>query len=304
MVDTFDQSHLPESPILHYTIEEHLLRAKTGNEEENEDAIYLGPHFVAVIDGATSTSKQRWDGLTGGRIAATLIRETFAQIPPAATIRQTVDLLSSALKQFYERHQLINMVQNKPAQRATASFVALSLYLKEIWFVGDCQCLLDQEHVTNTKRVDEIVSDARSMYLEAEVCRGKTIEDLREHDTGRAFVMPLLKRQRLFQNNPSAVQYWYAVIDGFDVPEDGLRVYSVPADTRTIVLASDGYPLLKDSLHASEEALQAILHEDPLLFRTYKSTKGLQGGYVSFDDRAYVKVRLHKALGNGQINTD
>lgn len=297
MVDTFDQSHLPESPVLRYTIEEHLLRSKTGNEEENEDAIYPGPHFVAVIDGATSKSKKRWDGMTGGRIAATLLREAFAQIPPDATIRQAVDLLSSALNQFYEQHQLINMVRNKPSQRATASFVALSLYQQEIWCVGDCQCLLDREHVTNTKRVDEIVSNARSMYLEAEVCRGKTIEDLREHDTGRAFVMPLLKRQMLFQNNPSAGQYWYPVIDGFDVPEDGLRVYSIPADTKTVVLASDGYPLLKDSLHASEEALQAILREDPLLFRTYKSTKGLQSGYVSFDDRTYVKLRLKRETG-------
>jgi glycerophosphoryl diester phosphodiesterase len=47
-------------------------------------------------------------------------------------------------------------------------------------------------------------------------------------------------------------------------------------------------------LEASEQALQEILRDDPLLFRKYKATKGLQPGNVSFDDRAYVKIELKK----------
>lgn len=66
---------------------------------------------------------------------------------------------------------------------------------------------------------------------------------------------------------------------------------ALPTDIeKTIVLASDGYPYLKDSLEASEHALQGVLRDDPLLFRTYKATKGIQQGNLSFDDRAYVKI--------------
>jgi len=63
---------------LEYTVEEQALIAKTGHDEDCEDAIYIGPHFVAVIDGATSKTERRWDGKTGGRIAA----ETSSDAPP------------------------------------------------------------------------------------------------------------------------------------------------------------------------------------------------------------------------------
>jgi glycerophosphoryl diester phosphodiesterase len=58
------------------------------------------------------------------------------------------------------------------------------------------------------------------------------------------------------------------------------------------VLASDGYPYLKDTLIASEQALQELLQNDPMLFRDYKTTKSVQEGNLSFDDRAYLKILL------------
>jgi hypothetical protein len=96
----------------------------------------------------------------------------------------------------------------------------------------------------------------------------------------------------LFQNTPNAGQYGFSIIDGFDVSEEGIRIHPLSANIQTIVLASDGYPFLKETLEASETALQEILLDDPLLFRTYKSTKGMTQGNVSFDDRAYVKLSV------------
>jgi hypothetical protein len=68
-------------------------------------------------------------------------------------------------------------------------------------------------------------------------------------DTGREFILPVLKRQMLFQNNAEAGQYWYAVLDGFDVPESGLRILSLPADTQSIVLALYQIRLFTDQTH-------------------------------------------------------
>ena len=67
------------------------------------------------------------------------------------------------------------------------------------------------------------------------------------------------------------------------------------------MLASDGYPDLKETLAASEERLQEILDDDPLLFRKYKATKGMHEGNVSFDDRAYVKLKVYEASTNTYI---
>ena len=230
----------------------------------------------------------------GEELPAVTLKEAFARIPSDATAREAVDILTVAIKDLYERYQVLETVRTDPVQRATACFVAVSFARKEVWFVGDCQCLLNQELVLNEKKIDTITANARSMFLEAEIAQGKTIEELLQHDTGRAFILPLLERQMLFQNNPAAGQYWFSIIDGFDVSDEGIRIHPFPADIQTIVLASDGYPFLKETLVASETTLQEILHDDPLLFREYKTTKGMNEGNVSFDDRAYVKLSLRE----------
>ncbi len=291
-------THINSDPsLLDYTIEEQLLIAKTGNDDDCEDAIYTGPHFVAVIDGATSRTERRWGGKTGGRIAAELLCASFDQLPREASAYEAVDIFTDAVNTLYKHYGVLDVVRCDPVQRAVASFVAVSLWRKEIWFVGDCQCLLDNilacNH-THVKEVDDIIANARSLFLEAEIAQGKTIEALLQHDTGRDFVLPLIKQQMHFQNNPSTGQYWYAVLDGFSVPHEGICIQSLPVDIETIVLASDGYPYLKDSLAASEQVLEELLQDDPLLFRKYKSTKGLLKGAISFDDRAYVRLRVRQ----------
>lgn len=292
MVNTSDEIHPIEPNVPEYSIVEQTLISKTDCEETCEDALYVGSHFVAVIDGATSKTERRWDGKTGGRVAAEVMKEAFDHIPSDATARQTVDILTAAIQAFYKQHDATEIVQNTPVERVIACFVAISFVRKEIWFVGDCQCLLNQELIQYTKEIDTITANARSMFLEAEIAQGKSIEELRQHDTGREFILPLLERQMAFQNNPLLGQYWFPIIDGFNVPDEGIHVLSIADDIDTIVLASDGYPYLKGSLEASEQALQDVLHDDPLLFHTYKATKGLQDDNVSFDDRAYVKIAL------------
>lgn len=56
-----------------------------------------------------------------------------------------------------------------------------------------------------------------------------------------------------------------------------------------MILASDGYPKLFNSLIESELYLKKIINEDPLCYKLFKSTKGINKGKLSFDDRAYIK---------------
>src|SRR5687768_15367822 len=92
-----------------------------------------------------------------------------------------------------------------------------------------------------------------------------TVEDLLEYDTGRDFIQPFLKRQYRFQNNPHAGSFSYAAADGFPIPDDGVVVEPIPDDVTHIVLASDGYPCLRQSLAESETYLIELLQRDPLL---------------------------------------
>ena len=66
-----------------------------------------------------------------------------------------------------------------------------------------------------------------------------------------------------------------------------ISVYKV-LDNSQIILSSDGYPQLFETLKESEEYLFTVLKEDPLLYKKYKSTKGFMKGQNSFDDRAFI----------------
>lgn len=277
------------------TILESFIQSKTGNQADCEDRIHLSEPFIAVIDGATSKTNNRWDGKTGGRQAAEIIDATLHQMPPDCTARQAADTMTSAIRAFYADRNFEAQVEAHPERRITASVVAISLRRHEIWSIGDCQFMLEDKLFTVRKKVDEVAEEARAFFLESEmIARQMTVEDLLEHDTGRTFIQPLLERQHRFQNNPHAGSFYYAAVDGFPILDDGVVVEPIPEDVTHIVLASDGYPFLRQSLAESEHLLVDLLQHDPLLYREYKSTKGLVAGHVSFDDRTYVKVKLSR----------
>jgi glycerophosphoryl diester phosphodiesterase len=286
---------VPEQP-LKTVLEEQFIQSKTGNPQDCEDTIHTSQHYIAVIDGATSKTEMRWEGETGGRRAAAIIDQAFKQMPPDCTARQAADLMTELVHTWYTRCNLLETVQKDPNQRIIASCGAISLLRQEVWLIGDCHLLLGDRYISHPKRIDQILSEVRALVLELELQKGMTTQQLRENDKGREFIMPLLKEHTLFQNNPTASPYWFPAIDGFSIPDTGILRIPIPHDVETIVLATDGYPVLKNNLKDAEHILLEILENDPLLFRSYKSTKGMLHGTYSFDDRAYIKVHLNRSM--------
>jgi glycerophosphoryl diester phosphodiesterase len=274
-------------------IVETYLQSKTGKPQDCEDRIHISEHFIAVIDGATANTNDRWDTQTGGQKSAEIIDATLHHLPHDCTARQAADLMTENIRAFYIEKDILDEVTSHPERRITSSVVVFSLAKEEIWSIGDCQFLLDQTVFSPKKKVDAVTEEARAFFIQSELMtHHMSIETLQERDVGREFIMPLLKRQARFQNNPRAGDLYYAAIDGFAIPADGITVQKIPHTITTVVLASDGYPFLRASLVESEHALADLLQRDPLLFQAYKSTKGLVRGNMSFDDRAYVKVQL------------
>jgi len=276
---------------LKVTIEEQFLYPKSGRPETCEDSIYLGDNFIAVIDGATSKTEAKWDDDTPGRIAAKLATRSLDNTPPTSTAREAVEIMTETVQEFYRNRNILDQLGINPALKATASFAALSLARSEVWVVGDCQILLNDKLIRGNKVIDHLLSEIRAIYLETELMLGKTVEELELVDTGREFILPILRRQQFYQNSPSH-EYWYPAIDGFHVPDEGIVVESITEEIRSIILATDGYIGLYGTLAESEAALKRILEEDPLLFRKYKSTKGKLTGQDSFDDRAYIRMSV------------
>lgn len=285
---------------MNYTLIEQRCIGKQ-DDAHCEDGLVLTEHYVAVIDGSTSKGTVSYGDKSSGRIAMERICEEIRQWPPALTVQQAAARLTRCIRSYYEAHDLLAQVEAHPENRLTASAVIYCVGRQEVWHVGDCLCLIDDRFIDNPKYWEYPLAQARALFLEKELAAGVRIEELQRHDTGRDYILPLLRFSTRYQNqsNPPAtdphqadpMNYGFAVIDGFPIPDTLLLVHSAQG-AHQIVLASDGYPHLFPTLEASERFLAERLADDPLCFRRCKMTKGLKAGNKSFDDRTYVRIGL------------
>jgi hypothetical protein len=50
---------------------------KYADPAQDEDALFVGEHFIGIIDGATAKSDVLWDGMRSGRFAS----QALAPVP-------------------------------------------------------------------------------------------------------------------------------------------------------------------------------------------------------------------------------
>ncbi|WP_028550559.1 hypothetical protein [Paenibacillus sp. UNC451MF] len=274
-------------------IMEENIAAKTGDLATCEDAYCITEHYACVIDGATDVSGKRYNGQTSGRLISQVIARTIPQLPPEADLVEIIRIINNTLVTHYKEQGMYESIIENPFCCPTAAMILYSKHWQKVWMIGDCQCMIDGKAYTNPKRVDDIIANTRSLFLEAEIRKGKTIEQLLEEDTGFEAVRPFIQAQYYMQNVQEKTQYGYIAMTGFEFHLDQVKTIYMNPDAACLVLTSDGYPVLKPTLRESEDALAAILTNDPLCFREYKLAKGLVQGNVSFDDRTYVRILLH-----------
>lgn len=187
---------------------------------------------------------------------------------------------------YKELNANIEHLLNNPTERLTASAVIYSAYHKQIWMIGDCQCIANNMFYDNPKPQEKVLAEKRAQYIHSVIKNNTDIKNMQIIDRGRQYILNDLVDCCKWQN------ITYAVIDGFDIPLEKTKIINVYDETQDIVLASDGYPFLKPTLNDSEKALSAQLINDPLCINTFKATKGLMEGNKSFDDRSYIRFKL------------
>ena len=264
---------------------EKFIQGKESNPETCEDGLFIGEQMVAIIDGVTTKGTYLWDGKKSGRFAKDIIMEFLSKNVERYSAAELFHGMDYALKRSIEN--ALGDLLRKDYPRA--SVIVYNDFYKEIWSYGDCQCYINNRVYTHAKKIDELNSDLRAFYLEYECLEGKNIEELIKDDLGRKQIEKNLLMQFAFENKAGV--FGYPVLNGQGIAESMIKVYSVEAG-QEIVLASDGYPVLKSTLEESERALQYILENDPLCFRVYRSTKGLKPGNKSFDDRAFCRIAV------------
>ncbi len=249
-----------------------------------EDGLFISENFIAIVDGATSKGKLRWEGHSAGFHARKVLLEGLADLPAGIEAGPAIQRLNQSLTDAGAPFR--ETLLQSHVERLMASIVIYSAAHRQVWSFGDCQYLVDGRYFKEEKKIDTLLSEVRSFALAAELAAGRPLADLQAHDIGRELIMPFLKLQSQFANRGE--EWRFAVLDGFTIDLRDVRVVDVPAGSE-VILASDGYPELEPTLAASEAALEAVRREDPLCMARFKSTKAFVAGQRSFDDRAYVR---------------
>lgn len=269
-------------------VKEKSVISKRADGRECEDGLFVSDDFICVVDGVTSKGKWTWDGHTSGYYAKELVLKAMEKLPADITGEKAVEFLNQAIADGYTPERREEALHNSD-EKVQANVIIYSAYRKQIWSFGDCQCIINGKIFAHEKKFDIILSNMRALYLEIERICGKTEEELISHDTGREFILPILKKESLLENSES--EYDIVNLNGFEINTDKLiKYYLLEGDE--VVLASDGYPELKTTLKESERKLAEILDKDPLCYKDYLSTKGLKEGNASFDDRTYISFTV------------
>jgi hypothetical protein len=213
-----------------------------------------------------------------------LISDFIKKMKAEITCSEFCEQVTALIQNVYtEKKADIERLKTHPTERLTASAIIYSRYQNEIWMIGDCQCMTDGVLHTNTKPQEEEIASKRSVFITKALKNGKQTADFQTVDEGRNVILPELISSCSQQN------LTFAVIDGFKIPLEKVKILRAGTEN---VLASDGYPILKNTLQESENLLHQQLHDDPLCIHQFKATKGLMKGNVSFDDRAYIRFTV------------
>lgn len=255
-------------------------------KKKSEDGIVVTNNFVAVIDGSTSKTKYRHSLFrTNGRYAMYLTARYIRQMSKTTTSEQFLRGVTAYIRKHYNKSMLPRLAEH-PEDRLTCSAVVYSRLNREIWMVGDCQCMINGELFDNPKPAEAELAAMRAEEVKRLLATGVTQEELLRNDTARPVIIPRMLETMREQNVS------YSVIDGFPIARQHVRI--IPLDFRPweIVLASDGYPILRPTLAESEEELQKLREEDPLNIGRFQATKAFHPDFNSFDDRSYIRLKV------------
>lgn len=264
--------------------------------EKCEDAIIVTEAFVAVIDGSTSKSSlpPLKCGRSHGQIAAECVCEYITSCEAEVSLDTFCSGVTEALWNKYRiyRPELSPQhLEGHPEDRFTCSAIVYSVHHNEVWMIGDCHCMLKnrdtdkQLYFENNKPMEAELAARRVERIEELLANGVSVDEIRVKDEGRASIINALKKSMIYQNRE------YAVIDGFPIPMNKIKVVKTN-DADELILASDGYPWIYPTLDESESRLLHLLHDDPLLIRSYQATKCWHPDNNSFDDRSYIRIKL------------
>ena len=110
-------------------------------KKKSEDGIVITPDFIAVIDGSTSKTDRRYSFFSSnGRYAMRQVEKFIRKAPKGISCHDFCIGVTRQIGKHFGK-SLAKRLAEHPEERLTASAVVFSRVNREIWMIGDCQCL-------------------------------------------------------------------------------------------------------------------------------------------------------------------
>lgn len=155
----------------------------------NDDNIYVGKDFAAVIDGVSHKSSILVNGKTIK--IAQIITEAISKMDrPGAPVyaktlsfEECVKWINIYIKEYLERNGV-----GEVAGKLEATGVIYSRFHNQIWIVGDCKAIYDGNVIQNPLKIDDVVVDIRIKIIEGLLKEGYTEEQLMKNDVSKNII--------------------------------------------------------------------------------------------------------------------
>ena len=165
-------------------------KSKIGKKspETCEDGIVVTDHYIAVVDGSTSKSRQQFHPtMSNGQYCMRQVCQYIESMPADLTAEKFCRLITSYIRFLYSQYDVdMELLTEIPTERMAASAVIYSVGRKEIWMVGDCQCLVDGVLYENPKPYEEPIADMRSAFIRLALLNGSAAEEFQNVDNSHS----------------------------------------------------------------------------------------------------------------------
>lgn len=157
--------------------------------EKNEDDIYVGENFAAVIDGVSFKSAINVDGksIKIANIITEAIRKIDRQTAPeyAKTLEfdEFVKYINMYIRKYCEH--INHPIEQKPLEATGAIY---SKCHNQIWIVGDCRAIYDGKVIENELKIDEVYMNIRAEIIKALLSSGITEKELFSKDIAEEII--------------------------------------------------------------------------------------------------------------------
>jgi hypothetical protein len=173
---------------------------------ENNDAIYAGTNYSAVIDGVSHKSQivSRSKKIEIAELIVEAIRNLDKSNAPAyakkLSFPEFVRYINGYISSFYNKYNM--------SQELEATAVIYSRYLNQIWLIGDCRAICDERVIENPLVIDSVYSEMRKLVIEVLLSEGYDASSISDVDISKKIVEDIDKIRQYIKDVEKAARLY------------------------------------------------------------------------------------------------